>query len=282
MKTFRYVALLAVLLLPLASFAQTKNFNRTIEFASGGDLRVNTDVGSLKLTAWERNQVEVVARIIGRSGDDVSAEDMRRSVEMTQIEITGGDGSPLTIKANYDGVNSGNRKVWVSWNRHLPRIEWEIRAPRQLNLTLDVDRSEFAAVRGFEGRHVLHADRTPLRMDDMAGDIRLEIDRGQSSQLGNVRGSLAVEADRTNLNFDGLQLTGDSTMQIDRGKLEMRMAGAPGLSVSMNKERRSSFKSDFPFTANTFNEDKIEGTINGGGPRLTLHTDRTQVYLRNN
>jgi hypothetical protein len=282
MKTFRYAALLAALLLPLASSAQTKNFNRTVEFAPGGDLRVNTDVGSLKLTAWERNQVEVVARIIGREGNGASAEEMQRSVEMTQIEITGGDGSPLTIKANYDGVNSGNKKVWVSWNRQLPHIEWEIRAPRQLNLTLDVDRSEFAEVRGFEGRHVLNSDRTALRVDEMAGDIRLDIDRGQGSQLNNVRGKLTVESDRTNLNFEGLQLTGDSTMQVDRGKLDMRMAGAPGLSVSMNKERRSTFKSDFPFTANTFNEGKIEGTINGGGPRLTLHTDRTQVYLRNN
>ncbi len=276
MKTIRITALLAALLLPIASFAQTKNFNRTIEFAPGGNLRVNTDVGTLRLTAWERPEVEVVARILARANDNTSAEPAQRAIERTNIEITGGDGSPLTIKANYGEPNL------IGWNRTRPRIEWEIRAPRQLNLTLDVDRSEFAEVRGFEGRHVLHADRTPLRLDDMSGEIRLDIDRGQSSQLNNVRGSLAVEADRTNLNFDGLQLTGDSTMQIDRGKLEMRMAGASGLSVSMNKERRSTFKSDFPFTANTFNEDKIEGTINGGGPRLTLHTDRTSVHLRNN
>ena len=279
MKTIRITALLAALLLPVASFAQTKNFNRTIEFAPGGNLRVNTDVGSLKLTAWERNQVEVVARIIARTNDSISAEAAQRAVETTNIEITGGDGSPLTIKANYDET-SGEKK-WGGWNQVLPRIEWEIRAPRQLNLTLDVDRSEFAEVRGFEGRHVLHSDRTELRAEDLTGEIRLEIDRGQGSQFKNVRGKLVIEADRTNLSFDLLQLTGDSTMQVDRGKLDMRMAGASGLSVSMNKERRSTFKSDFPFTANTFNEDKIEGTINGGGPRLTLQTDRTQVHLRN-
>lgn len=281
MKTFRWMALLATLCLPVAALAQTKNFNRTVEFAPGGDLRVNTDVGTLRLTAWERPEVEVVARIIGREGNGTSAEDMQRSVEMTQIEITGGDGSPLTIKANYDGVNSENKKIWVSWNRHLPRIEWEIRAPRQLNLTLDVDRSEFAEVRGFDGRHLVNSDRTALRLDDISGDIRLGIDRGQGSQLNNVSGKLMVESDRTNLSFERLQLTGDSRMQVDRGVLDMRMAGAPGLSVSMNKERRSSFKSEFPFTMNSSNEDKIEGTINGGGPRLTLQTDRTSVHLRN-
>jgi hypothetical protein len=116
----------------------------------------------------------------------------------------------------------------------------------------------------------------------MVGEIRLDIDRGKTSRLSNIRGSLQIEADRTDLTFERLQLTGDSRVQMDRGKLEMRMAGSQGLNVSMHKERRSSFQSDFPITTNGFNEDKLEGAINGGGPRLTLHTDRTQVYLKNN
>lgn len=51
MKTFHWMALLAALCLPVAALAQSKNFNRTIEFAPGGNLRVNTDVGTLRLTA---------------------------------------------------------------------------------------------------------------------------------------------------------------------------------------------------------------------------------------
>jgi hypothetical protein len=71
-------------------------------------------------------------------------------------------------------------------------------------------------------------------------------------------------------------------LQVDRGKLELQLAGSQGLSLSMNRERRSTFKSDFPLTTQSLNEDKIEGTINGGGPRLSLQTDRAQVHLRNN
>jgi hypothetical protein len=276
-----YSILFAVWLFPAAALAQTKTFQRTVPFTPGNTLRLTTDLGALRLTAWERNEVEVIAHIYGREGNGTSYEDMQRAVEMTQIEMTGGDDHSLTIKANYDGVNSANKKIWVGWNRHMPRIEWEIRAPRRLDLALNVDRSEVAEVRGFEGRHFVNSDRTALRLDDLAGELRLDIDRGQGSQCNSVRGKLMIEADRTNLSFERLQLTGDSSVQIDRGTLEMRLAGAPGLSVSMNKERRSSFKSDFPFTMNASNEDKIEGTINGGGPLLRLHTDRTQVHLRN-
>lgn len=260
------------------SLAQTKSFNRTVDFTPGGDLRVNTDVGTVKITSWDRNQVEVIARIEGRNNERVSADYMRRAVEATEIEMIG-SGNNLTVKANYENVPYESK--WGGKNRVIPRIEWEIRAPRRANIDLDTDRSE-ADVRGFEGRHSLKTDRTPLRVEDMAGDIRLDIDRGNTTRLSSIRGSLQIEADRTDLTFDRLQLTGDSRVQMDRGKLEMRMAGSQGLNVSMNKERRSSFQSDFPITTNGFSDDKIEGAINGGGPRLTLHTDRTQVYLKNN
>jgi len=276
MKLVQLIAF--VVLLSAVSLAQSKNFNRTVDFAAGGDLRVNTDVGTVKITSWDRNQVEVIARIEGRENNNVSADYMRRAVEATEIELIGG-GSRLTVKANYDDVPYDSS--WGGKNRVIPRIEWEIRAPRRANIDLDTDRSE-AEVSGFEGRHNLKTDRTPLRVEDMSGDIRLNIDRGNQTRLSGIRGSLQIEADRTDLTFERLQLTGDSRVQMDRGKLEMRMAGSQGLNLSMNKERRNSFQSDFPITTSNFSDDKIEGAINGGGPRLTLHTDRTQVHLKNN
>ncbi len=276
MKLVQLITFLVVL--SAVSLAQTKNFNRTVDFTPGGDLRVNTDVGTVKITSWERNQVEVIARIEGREHSDMSADYMRRAVEAIQIEMIGG-GNRLTIKANYDDVPYESK--WGGKNRVMPRIEWEIRAPHRANLDLDTDRSE-AEVRGFDGRHSLKTDRSPLRVEDLAGEIRLDIDRGNQTRLSNIRGSLHIEADRTDLTFERLQLTGDSNVQMDRGKLEMRMAGSQGLHLSMNKERRNSFQSDFPITTSNFSDDKLEGAINGGGPRLTLQTDRTQVYLKNN
>ncbi|MBS1812021.1 MAG: hypothetical protein JST84_27915 [Acidobacteria bacterium] len=277
MKPFSLRISFLLLLLPATLLAQSKNFNRSVEFSSGGDLHVNTDVGTVRLTSWDRNQVEVIARIIGRT-ENTSEDYARRAVEATKIELIG-DARSLTVKANYDDVPYENK--WGGRNRIVPRIEWEIRAPRQANIDLDVDRSE-ANLRGFDGRHHLKTDRTTLRVEDMSGEIRLNIDRGDNSQLSNVRGSLQIDADRTNLMFDRLQLTGDSRVQMDRGNLELRMAGSQGLNVSMVKERRSSFQSDFPITTNSFSEDKLEGAINGGGPRLTLQTDRTKVHLKNN
>lgn len=276
MKILNLIALFLVL--SVTSLAQSKTFNRTVEFSAGGNLRIKTDIGSVRLTSWDNNQVEIIARIEGRNNNNVSEDYMRRAVEATQIEVNG-DARSLTVQANYENIPSENK--WGGNNRVLPRIEWEIRAPRRANLDLDTDRSE-AEIRGFDGRHSLKSDRTTFRAEDLSGEIRLNIDRGNQSRLSNLRGKLDIESDRTNLTFERLQLSGDSRVQIGRGELEMQMAGSQGFTLSMDKERRSSFQSDFPITTNGIRNDYFEGAINGGGPRLAIQTDRAKVYLRNN
>ena len=277
MKIVSIVTLFVALVISATLNAQSKDFKQTVDFSAGGDLRVRFDVSKVHLTSWERNQVEVIAHIEGRTNDHVSADYARRAVEATRIEMTG-DARSLTIKVNYDDVPYEEK--WGGRNRVIPHIDWEIRAPRHLNLDFEIDRSE-AEIRGFEGKIKLQADRTPVRTEDLAGELRLEIDRGNESRLANLRGSLNVNSDRTNLIFERLQITGDSRIEIDRGNLEMRVSGNQGMVVSMNKERRSEFKSDFAITTNGIHDDKFEGAINGGGPKLAIHSDRARVYLKN-
>jgi hypothetical protein len=50
--------------------------------------------------------------------------------------------------------------------------------------------------------------------------------------------------------------------------------------LSVDRERRSQFDIDFPLTTRTLGGGRIEGTINGGGPRLSIGTDRARVNLR--
>lgn len=276
MKKIILIASFVALFLPVSILGQSKNFNRTVDFSSGGDLRVSTDVGSLKMSSWDRHQVEIIARIEARNNENTDADYARRAVEATRIEVNG-DGRSLTIKANYDDVPYENK--WGGRNRTIPKIDWEIRAPRRANINLNVDRSE-AELRGFEGHHRLQFDRTPVRVEDLAGEISLNIDRGGDSKLTALNGSLQLESDRTDLTFDGLQITGDSKVQIDRGKLDLRVPSTQGLFLSMNKERRTQFETDFSITTNNFNDNKIEGAVNGGGPKLSIQSDRAKIHLR--
>ncbi|MGE0129993.1 MAG: hypothetical protein AB7U82_18070 [Blastocatellales bacterium] len=255
------------------AMAQSKEFKKTVEFNAGGELRVSTDRSVVRLTSWDRNEVDVYARIV--KPEEADSDFDPRAIEATRIEVIG-DARSLTIRTNFEDVPTKDGRMWGS--RTLPEVHLDIRAPRNLNLNLDADRGQIE-LRGLEGRLNLGADRSSVKAEDLAGELRLRVDRG-SVNLSNVRAALDFHSDRTNGKLLGARITGDSRIEVDRGEVELVAPAAQGLYVSANRSRRAEFVSDFAITTRSFNGERIEGEINGGGPRLTIQTDRGRVRLR--
>jgi hypothetical protein len=268
------VPLLALIcLMGCAAIAQSREFKKTVDFTAGGELKVHSDRGSVRLSSWDQNQVEVFARIV--KPDWAGSDFDPRSIDATKIDVIG-DTRSLSIRANFDDVP--NKDGIFSNGPRLPQVHFEIRAPRSLNLYLDVDRSE-VELRGIEGKLDVVSDRTNVKADDIAGEIRLRADRGSVRVLG-VRGKLNVRTDRGDVRLSGAQITGDSNFEINRGDLELSVPRSQGMFVSANTGRRAGFESDFPVSTRTFGDDRIEGAINGGGPKVVIRTDRGKARLR--
>lgn len=263
--------LLVALTLPAAG--QTREFRQSVPFQPGSELVFDTDKGSVTLTGWDRSEVAVSARIEADERED--ADYARRAVDAARIEMTGG-GQRLSIRSNFDNVpEKGGR-----WNyRQLPHIHYQIQAPRSLILRLTADRSR-VSLHGFTGRFHVQTDRSPLDARDLSGDLDIRIDRGEI-RLDALRGSLNLNTDRTNTRIVGFAIEGDSRLEVSRGKVDMSVPGAQRLSVSARTGRRFTFSSEFPLASRAVN-DRIEGPINGGGPRLSVDGDRSDVRLRRN
>ena len=267
---------LALIVLSAPAFSgppQSKEFKKTVEFESGGSLMLSTDKGSVRLSSWNQNQVEVIARI--DPPEEVNQDYARRAVEGVVIDVIGG-GNSLTIRSNFEGVPY--RDDFGSRSRTLPNIHYEIRAPRNLKLNVDIDRSKME-LNGFEGSISLHTDRTPVTASDLAGDIRVQMDRGQLT-LAKIRGSINVDTDRTDIDLQGVRFDGDSRFDMDRGELDIRLSENQGLSVETDISRRGDFSNDLQVHVKTMRGKNFEGTINGGGPRLVFRTDRGRIRLR--
>jgi hypothetical protein len=253
--------------------AQSKDFKKAVDFEPGGDLTLKTDKGSVNVTSWDQNRIEISARI--DPPENVGADYGRQSVEGARIDVTGG-GRSLTVRSNFDGVPY--KDGFGNHSKTLPDIHYSIRAPRNLNLGLDIDRSK-VSLQGFKGKIRIETDRTPVTATDLAGEIHIRMDRGEA-KLSGIRGSLDIETDRTNTRLRAVHIDGDSQVDIDRGELELGLAESQGLTVSANRSRRGSFESDFELASNTSKERSIEGSINGGGPKLSIRTDRGKVSLK--
>ena len=266
------IALSAGFLLALAfpAAGQTRDFRQSVTFEPGGELVFDTDKGSITLTAWDRSEIAVSARIEADERED--ADYARRVVEAARIEITGG-AQRLSIRSNFDNVpEKGGR-----WNyRQLPHIHYQIQAPRSLILRLTADRSR-VSLQSFKGRFHIQTDRSPLDARDLSGDVYIKMDRGEV-RLDAVRGTLDLNTDRTNSRIVAFAISGDSRLEISRGKVELSVPGAQRFSVSARTGRRTAFSSEFALPARSLGW--IEGPINGGGPRLSVDGDRSEVRLR--
>jgi hypothetical protein len=267
------LAIFVIAQLKLAAGAQSKEFSKTVEFGAGGNLRFNTDKGSVRLTAWDQSRVEIRARIEAPEG--VDADYGRRAVEAARIEVLG-DARSLTIRSNFEGVpykdGEGN-------SRTFPDIHYEIRAPRNLNLELAADRCKVEA-QGFGGRIRIQTDRTPVTANDLSGEIQIKMDRGKAT-VTRFQGTLDLDTDRTDSQLQAVRIEGDSRLDIERGECEMRIPDSQGLTLNSRLGRRQQLFNDFGLTVNSFNDrNSIEGVINGGGPRLTIEGDRGVIRLK--
>src|SRR5262245_10699721 len=80
---------------------QSKEFRKTVELQSGAEFRLETDKGSVRLTSWDKNSVEIFARI--DPPENESEDYQRRAVEGARIEVLGG-GNSLTVRSNFEEV----------------------------------------------------------------------------------------------------------------------------------------------------------------------------------
>ena len=231
--------------------AQDRTFEHTMELQSGSRLTLEADRGSVVLVSWNRPTAEILARI--EPPADVDADYAQRAVEGTAIEVRGNRRS-VRIRTDYGGVP----RRGLFGNRRLPRVHYEIRAPRQLHLDLGIDRSS-ATVEGFEGRLLLDLDRSDLDVRDLAGTVTLTFDRGEFQASGlagsiaidldrargvvldGVRGDLRLDAERTDVTLRDLAIENDSLVAMDRGDLDIELAADRGVTIDATMTGRSGF-----------------------------------------
>ncbi len=273
-----------------AAEAQERTFSRTMEFQAGSRLALETDRGSVRLTSWDRPSAEIVARIDPPSG--VDDDYAREAVDGTAIEVRGNRRS-VRIRTDYRGVP---RRGGLFGSRRLPRVHYEIRVPRELDLDFEVDRAA-TTLEGFEGRLLLDLDRSDLDLRDVEGALTLQLDRGRFQASGlagsiaigldrarevvldGVRGDLRLDADRSDVVLRDLAVEGDSAVEMDRGDLDVELAAAGSVTVDISTTRRSGFSSDLPATLES-SGGNFRGDVNGGGPVLRIKADRGAVRVR--
>ena len=295
MSPHRMPACLLPLTLTLATAApaaaQEDSYERTVALEAGGNLSIATSGGSVLLLAWDQPQVEIRARIEAPAGTD--GDYAREIIGATRIDVRETAGA-VSVASDFSEVE---RRGFFDRRRTRPDVHYEIQAPRDSNLDIELERGAGTTLRGFEGRITMRVDRSDLNLVELGGTARIELERGQMQAsdfsgsltldvergdrvvLTRLQGSFLIDAERTNVVLRAARIEGDSDVTIERGDFTFELAEMQPLTIDAELSSRSDLENDLPLMLQQIG-DRWRGTVAGGGPLLRIRSDRGDVRLR--
>ncbi len=231
----------------------TRTVSQTSALRSGATLTVDNHKGSCHMIPWDREEVEVVARI--EAPAYLAAEWAVLLVDATRIELAG-DGAELTVAA--DSLRApappGEERAPT------PIVHYEIRAPRAL-------------------RFFIRDHESDIEIGGFSGAVEIATHKG-TVHLAGFRGELEIRTHKGAVELEDVVIEDDSWVRSFKGRISFRMARPQGLSLTMNLAKKAIFHGDFGGRAHEQAGGELETPLAGGGPRLRIESQGGEVWLR--
>lgn len=251
---------------------QPESFQRSFNIKTGGILHVDNYKGTIHVTGAEGNQV-VVNVTKKFEGSDA---DRKWWLENLQVNFSN-DPERVAVEVKYPQQN-----CIVCWQDrdYTAEVDLEIKVPRQIDVTLESYKPDIK-VASVQGDIRIKSYKSPITIDSTTGSIRIDTYK-DTIKLNNVtlHGPLEVKSYKADTEINAKALGATVNVESDKGTTVVRVPQNAGLDVDYEGGRHASFRSDFSLNirAGSF-ETSLRGTVNQGGTKLRLRTEKGSVSL---
>lgn len=271
-RIFPFVALLCLSLAPFALAQQSdEDFRQQAPLVAGGSITVENGRGDVRVEGWEKAEVLVEAHKYFEGDDRDRAEWLRQ----TKVRVEGDEHHRL-VKVEYPEDFFG----WSRWSNGRHGVNLTLHVPRQVNADFRNDRGHLIIQR-LAGKLDIGHDRGDIDVTDLDGELRVNADRGNLKVRDSaIRNGIRVNIDRGSIDITLKHFAGNSELEVSRGDLSVTLPGNTAFTVDAERNRRTSFRTDFSVLARGgFDGEHVQGDVNGGGPTLRLRGDRASISL---
>lgn len=314
----RYVLLSFLMMAVLAGPVAAQEYSRTVSdivpLSANGTVSVENHEGSIRITSWDRDEVEFEARIVS----DVSQE----GVDAAHIDVSS-DSDEFRLRSDFSDVPDGEWTVTffgVRKQSQQPAVHYTLSIPASASVQID-DHESTIELTGLGGAVDVETHEGPITVRDLTGD--LEIDAHESEmdlaalagtveldvhegeiRIDGLEGDLEVEGHDPELRVDGLRgglelashepdariafaaFTRDVRIDTHDGEVHLTLPSDTGFRLLTDFSDDARLQSDFDLSeARQFRKDdddpiQYDGPINGGGPGLHIrsHDGAFRVY----
>lgn len=255
MKTLTLAATLLLLAVPAFAATLTETIDRTFDVRPGAEVKLTNVNGSINVTSWDQPRVRVVAEKSVR-GDRRDAEEAMKEL---RVEFQQRDGG-LVISTRYPDDDANGFLDWLTGDDVNASVRYELTVPRTMNLDLS-DTNGSIRVTEVTGR---------LELDTTNGRIEAKRCAG-SIDASTTNGGIAVELLRVT---PGQPLSLSTT----NGKIAIALPASFAGEVDAGTTN-GAITTDLPVAATRAGDNRLRGTINGGGTTLKLRTTNGAIEI---
>ena len=248
------------LLLAASPAVADRTVSRTLPLAADGKVTIDTYKGSIRVTSWDRAEVVVEARIV--PDDSCGSErDQKEWMAATRVVIEP-DGGGVRIKSDYDGLEANWHFFTFCTSR--PFVHYRVSLPRAATLNI-------------------HDYKSDTDVKDFAGHLTLETYKGTAA-LAGLSGALDLKTYKGEVRAGFTRLSGAVRAETFKGDVTLTFPAGSAFELSADAGRKGEIVSDFEGTGAIRSSHRsglrASATVNGGGPRVTLSTDKGKVSIR--
>jgi hypothetical protein len=233
----------------ILSAADSKDIHRAFPLDSRGHVTIDTYKGSIRVSTWDRNEIDVAVRI------EEDGEIFAQSVKRADVRF---DASPSDVR-----ITSENQWTFFPVDGVAPLYHYTVRMPRTASLRIKDYKSD-------------------SDISDLAADFEVQTYKG-SVQLRNHAGGLTVNTYKGDIRAEFAAVTAPVRIDTYKGSVDLRIPRDSHFDLSTDLGRRGGDPdNDFAQYVRTSNSrDRIHRSqVNGGGPEVRLRSYKGEFRLR--
>lgn len=235
------------------SFASSTMASKEFQVSKGGKFTLDTDIGAIEIATHDNNSVAVSVIKEGRNADDFR-------VRFDQ------NGRDVSIK--------GKKSVSSFFNP--TKVKFKVMLPSQFNVEIETNGGSIK-ISSLEGSVQAFTSGGSIRLGNIKGDVNIKTSGG-SIKVDEVDGNIMAHTSGGSIRVKyASQFSKDSRLSTSGGSIKAELNRDIKVNL-LAKTSGGSVRTDFAVDGE-IKRTKIDGKINGGGPKLTLKTSGGSIRV---
>ncbi len=256
-KSTAIAVIVASVGLALSFQSAARDITESFDVDSGGELFLRTDVGKLVIDTHNSDEVLLEVGVSGKQSDKFSVES----------EANGND---VKIIGKME-----KQKSW-GWNQS-PKVTFRVTVPKEYNLEIHTSGGSID-IEDLIGNVDAHTSGGSIEVGSITGNVKLKTSGG-SILTEAIHGELDAHTSGGSIRVTmAQQLTEDAELTTSGGSITAYLIEDISIDIDASTSG-GRVRSDFDVNGRV-KKQSIRGEINGGGPRLELHTSGGSISIK--